>query len=356
MGAQTGSPLAVGAEQLFADPRAVARRVRERLAAETPESAQDLPADEIPAERVLERAHEERDRVLAAGADGLEKLADGRADEIGPDESFGMEAIVLLEGRPAILVQGQDFPAQQGDWAVLNGAREAIRESIRRVGRVEVDGHPSLDWLGTAFVVGPGAVMTNRHVAAEFSRESGAGWTFQEGMSARITPAEEYHRPGEGGAGDGVAYRVTGVIGIHPELDLALLRIEPGGPGPAPAPFPVAADGPQGLTGRPVYCVGYPAYDGRRNEPAAMRRIFMDVYNVKRLQPGTVTDLLPGRTVLTHDCSTLGGNSGSPVVDLQDHRVIGLHFGGRYGVGNYAVPLWRLVDDPLLRRAGVNFV
>jgi len=35
--------------------------------------------------------------------------------------------------------------------------------------------------------------------------------------------------------------------------------------------------------------------------------------------------------------------------------VIGLHFGGRYGVGNYAVPLWQLVEDPLLRRGDLNF-
>ncbi|WP_030983375.1 hypothetical protein [Streptomyces sp. NRRL S-1813] len=62
------------------------------------------------------------------------------------------------------------------------------------------------------------------------------------------------------------------------------------------------------------------------------------------------------RSVSTHGCSTLGGNSGSPVIGLTDHRVLGLHFGCRYGFGNYAVPLWQLVDDPLPGRAGVNFV
>jgi hypothetical protein len=35
--------------------------------------------------------------------------------------------------------------------------------------------------------------------------------------------------------------------------------------------------------------------------------------------------------------------------------VIGLHFGGRYGHGNYAVPLWMLTADPLLVTGGVNF-
>jgi V8-like Glu-specific endopeptidase len=61
------------------------------------------------------------------------------------------------------------------------------------------------------------------------------------------------------------------------------------------------------------------------------------------------------RDVLFHDASTLGGNSGSCVVDLDTGQVLGLHFGGQYMHYNVAVALWRLVDDPLLARAGVNF-
>ena len=61
-------------------------------------------------------------------------------------------------------------------------------------------------------------------------------------------------------------------------------------------------------------------------------------------------------SAIEHDCSTLGGNSGSPVVDLETHQVIGLHFGGRFGVRNYAVPLWMLAGDPLLREGELNFV
>jgi hypothetical protein len=51
----------------------------------------------------------------------------------------------------------------------------------------------------------------------------------------------------------------------------------------------------------------------------------------------------------------LGGNSGSCVVDLETNQVIGLHFAGQYMQYNEAVALWRLADDPLLGRAGVNF-
>ncbi|NUK51877.1 trypsin-like peptidase domain-containing protein [Streptomyces lunaelactis] len=353
MRSRSRSPVATGPEQIFRDLREVAQRVRDGLARELPESSEELPADELPAGQISRFAQQERDRVLSGGAVGLEKLAEGRADEISDDESFGMEAIVLLEGRPAILVQNHDFTPQEGDWAVLDGHRAAIRESIARVGRVEVTGHSSLDWIGTAFLVGPDAVMTNRHVAAEFARGDGTGWTFHEGMSAQLDMGEEYGAVPED---RGPAYEVSEVLGIHRDVDMALLRVSPAAGGPLPTPLAVAGDAPADLPGRPVYCVGYPAADGRRNEPESMRRIFMDIYNVKRLQPGTTTELVPEQAVIKHDCSTLGGNSGSPVFDLTDHRVLGLHFGGRYGFGNYAVPLWQFEDDPLLRRAEVNFV
>jgi S1-C subfamily serine protease len=289
-----------------------------------------------------------------AGVSGLEKLAAGREDELNEDEFFGVEAIVLLEGRPAIRIRDDDFDRPDGDWAVLDAQRPRIRESIARVGRIEVSGHLSYDWVGTAFLVSPEAVMTNRHVAVEFARDDGAGWTFQPGLGAGFNPAVELR---ERSAPAGDARTVAGIVGVHPEVDLAVLRLEPTTEGQATAntPVVVAADPPEHVVGRQVYVVGYPAWDGRRNEPEPMRRIFTDVYDVKRLQPGRMTELVPDRFTVKHDCSTLGGNSGSPVFDLDGHRVLGLHFGGRYGVGNVAVPLWQLVNDPLLRRAGVSF-
>src|SRR4051794_3288190 len=36
------------------------------------------------------------------------------------------------------------------------------------------------------------------------------------------------------------------------------------------------------------------------------------------------------RLPAVRDCSTLSGNSGSPVLDLEIYQVVGLHFDGRY--------------------------
>jgi hypothetical protein len=97
--------------------------------------------------------------------------------------------------------------------------------------------------------------------------------------------------------------------------------------------------------------------DARRNEPEAIARIFRDVYNVKRVQPGLLRGGLAFQEVqlLRHDCAPLGQNSGAPLLDLETHQVIGLQTTSRYLESGTAVPLYMLRDDPLLRRAGIGF-
>jgi S1-C subfamily serine protease len=189
-------------------------------------------------------------------------------------------------------------------------------------------------------------------VAQEFCARVGPAWTFRQGMTSRIDFL------GELGSTTSVEFEITDVIGLHEKHDLALLRVQSVSPDGRvlPDPLSVAASEPRDLLGRDVYVVGYPALDSRRNEPEQLRQIFAEVYDVKRLQPGRTVGYSTMYSAIEHDCSTLGGNSGSPVVDLETHQVIGLHFGGRFGVGNYAVPLWTLAGDPLLREGGLNFV
>jgi endonuclease G len=67
-----------------------------------------------------------------------------------------------------------------------------------------------------------------------------------------------------------------------------------------------------------------------------MADIFGDVFDKKRLAPGQITRRANG--LVLHDCSTLGGNSGSVVLDLESGSALGLHFAGRFLEANYAVP------------------
>ncbi len=66
-----------------------------------------------------------------------------------------------------------------------------------------------------------------------------------------------------------------------------------------------------------------------------MSRIFENIYNVKRLHPGEV--MAVSEHFFNHDCSTLGGNSGSPVVDFNTGEAVGIHFAGSFEVANWAV-------------------
>lgn len=349
---QVRSPVATAVQNVFhEDLGKVAERVRAQVATEPEYAESAVEPAEIGGRELAHATQLAREEILTEGAVGMEKLARDPDADLTPAEEFGVEAIVLLEGRPALLVMNGDFAEPPAEWSVLSDSRAEIKEAIARVGRIEVAGHPNFDWVGTGFLIGPDLVMTNRHVAVEFARQGPGGWTFVSGRSCRVDLLREIGNPTR------LEFAVTGIVGVHEadDVDLALLRVEPTGENELPSPLRVAAVQPEDLVGRAIYVVGYPAWDGRRNEPEAMRQIFMDVYNVKRLQPGVTIAAERPVAVMRHDSSTLGGNSGSPVIDLATHTVIGLHYGGRYGVGNYAVPLWELVGDPLLADADINF-
>src|SRR5205823_13843896 len=137
---------------------------------------------------------------------------------------------------------------------------------------------------------------------------------------------------------------------------LAILEVE--GPqlnGNSPTPIPLLGNPNtfnNNFNNRPVYLTGFPIRDARRNEPEIVARIFRDVYNVKRVQPGLLRGEFRFSNIpfLRHDAAPLGTTSGSPVVDLETHLVVGMQLSGRYLETSTAGPLYALRDDPLFRR------
>jgi hypothetical protein len=295
----------------------------------------------------------DRERWVNAGVRAVNRLKDeGEGADLTGEELIGLEAIVHIEARPAILIQDGHFFPPPAEWQNLEGQRDQIETTFKSVGRIEVFNHPTYEWVGTGFLVGENVIMTNRHVAEIFCKRGCLGrWEIEPEMTAKIDYVEEL------GSLASAEFSLSSVIGIHPTFDMALFSAEPissTGINP-PQPLKISSRPPGNLVGGSVYCVGYPAWDGRRNDPEIMRKIFSNIFNVKRFQPGKVMSYSGAKKILTHDCSTLGGNSGSCVVDLDSNQVIGLHFGGRYLEGNSAVALWELTNDRLLRRARVNF-
>ena len=296
------------------------------------------------------------DQVLQAGTRALNKIASqGEAVDLEPDEAIGLEAIVQLYGRPALLVENHVFEPAPPGWEILEEKRAAIETNMLSVGRIEVAGHPRLSWIGTGFLVAEQVIMTNRHVALEFCEQTPRKhWRIRPDMLVDIDFNEEK------GAGNGtdnaLEYNLTGVVGIHEEYDLALLRVAAHSRSGQDLPpvLGLSAEPPSSGAGHKIYVVGYPALDSRNNL-GVMQRIFNNIYNVKRLQPGEITTILDTKNWFLHDCSTLGGNSGSCVIDLETNLVIGLHFGGAYLKENTAISLWRLQDDPLIQKANIRY-
>jgi hypothetical protein len=313
---------------------------------------------------------DERKRLLEAGAQAIDALEQQGPDaQLTREQQNGLEAIVLVVARPAILMHEGEFGEAPPPWSeILEPFRPSIAATSPRIGRIEVNGLPQLPYGGTGFLVAPDVVMTNCHVAMLFAQTAqDAQWSIKPGVGSSIAFLDEpdVRKPTDPLPG----FDVREVIGIHGRLDLALLRVEPQADGGALAePLTIMSEDPGPLEGRRIYVLGYPAPDWR-NDQAVQKAIFGDRYYVKRLQPGTVMSTPQAAAVrfnpcssgatpddiVFHDASTLGGNSGSAVVDLDTNQVLGLHFAGSYLEYNQAVALWKLTEDPLLVSAGVNF-
>ena len=287
---------------------------------------------------------------------GLQKLAEDRSQEITPSEMFGLEAIVLPRNRPVAFVRGESYDDLEEPWVNLNddGVKRRIASLLPLIGRVEVPSSPILPYAGTGFVVGRGLIATNRHVAQLFSQGLGLTIRYRAGDAA-IDFKRQIDAPDD----DRAAYlSVRAVEMIHPYWDMALLRVDDL---PTDRTLRLSVKSPEELLDHNVVVIGYPARDDR-SDLALQDRVFNRTYNVKRLQPGfiraraQIQSFENNVNAMTHDASTLGGNSGSAVIDIDSGDVVALHFAGEYLKANYAVPMCDLARDsrvaPLLNFEG----
>lgn len=289
------------------------------------------------------------ERAVASGELPAELASPRSVDEVGAGGELesvlrvdALEAIVRRVGRPPLVVRNDgveledlpDFPA--GTDALIKG----VERSVLSVGRVEFVNH-SMAWGGTGWVVheeddGARIVATNRHVAKVVAQRGfdGSGVFLRSPTSGLRYGAEiDFKEEVGSNPGDARPVEVVAITYLADDAspDVALLRITGDD---LPSALPLAAA--EAEADQLVALIGYPAYDSR-NDPDDQARYFRDLYEVKRFAPGFVMQALGGRRALTHDCTSLGGNSGSPLISLADGTVVGLHFAGQYGVANSAV-------------------
>lgn len=288
-----------------------------------------------------------------------------RDEEIDEQNRVVLEAIVMPFHRPVVDVINNAMTVTQltSEWTHLSRSdvRQRIENTFLSIGRVEIPGHPSLPYAGSGFVVGKlpndrHLLMTNRHVAEIFATGLGlSNLNFLPGQQVEVDFLKEFGRT------ESESLQVNRVVMIHPYWDMALLEVS--GLPTTRQPLSLLVDDPLGLQGREVVTVGYPGHDptGDMIYQQTQARIFRGTYFVKRMQPGLFRvrgDIKSfGRKVsaVTHDCSTLGGNSGSAVIDVTTANVVGLHFAGAYLLANFAVSPYDLAQDSRVVDAGVNF-
>jgi hypothetical protein len=332
-----------------------ARAVLKRLAQQTPD------VDEAVVDQMIQEAEE-----------ALRKLDDeGEDAELTESQVFGVEAVIESDGsRPVLFVQDGTIdlgaPELEDSLAARwQGAASAfigqIKTVVQAVGGVQLPAFAH-QRIGTAFALAPGLVITNRHVLEEIANFVGGKWMWK--FDAEVDFVGEHDRRGKN------TFKLKEVVLTGPtainrrldfaKLDLAVIRVE-GDESlfPTPLSFERKLDRVTVVEGRqpPVYVVGFPAKPHLASGEAAngappagheyqevLDKLYRNRFGSKRWAPGLVeagAGQLSGdakKWVMSHDTSTLGGNSGSCVVDFANNgeRVVGLHFGGQPRVENYA--------------------
>ncbi len=134
----------------------------------------------------------------AEAGEGVKKLMADRDRDVTDAELYGLEAIVMKQGRPVVFIRNNRFDDLPTPWTHLNApaVRQRLQSVILSVGRVDLPNNVQIPYGGTGFVVGPGLIMTNRHVAELFADGLGArGLVFRAGDAA-IDFKREVDTPG----------------------------------------------------------------------------------------------------------------------------------------------------------------
>lgn len=302
-------------------------------------------ADVVATTAALQLANEVAARLVMTGS----------IEPLSAEEKEALEVFVLLTSRPAIPVEGGQVRSQPLNWPEIGASHDWIKTAVLpAVGRLSRGDGAA---CGTGFVVAPDRLLTNNHVVWALVREhqdpiDEVGYTvwkaepdlFQQRIDERnvrwrqsLSTAPSLDRRGERGSSVAERSLVRQVMATHAEADLAVLQLDR----PltvAPLPLTTSAMPP----GRRVFLVGYPTTPPRGTAAAHLEQIFgtdEPRLGFKRLSPGQLGDLRSA-TELHHDASTLGGNSGSPVIDFQTRSVVAIHYGMLDTLHNLAVPLW----------------
>jgi glutamyl endopeptidase len=307
--------------------------------------------------------------IAQAAAAALKKNANA---PLTAEQTQALHAFVHLLARPALRVVSDAIPAIPQSWKKLSVGHDMVIRRSRGVGRID---RSTRQHVGTGWFVAENLLLTNRHVAGALcglDPHNDPKWLDKLPAAVIATntlwdndPSKRaVWDPAEAPSAESTTIgTITRIRTYHELLDMALLDVT-GIANSKDIVLRMRAAPPAALSKHDVYLVGYPAViPPHAVSEQVAKLLFPDAQSsgLKRVSPGqlvALVDNLPiaaGKPRESHDGSTLGGSSGSPVIDFDDHRVVAIHFAGAYGIANYSVPLWLVKDEPFFTENGITF-
>ncbi len=222
---------------------------------------------------------------------------------------------------------------------MLKGQYAVLKSAYRATGRIGYaqDGVPnSEDYaFGTGFLVTPNHVATNRHVHGIYG----------EYLTGDDCGGIEFIAEKGKDLSDFYAFDGSAPV-LIPGLDMAIYKLAR----PVRSRIPIRRNAipTDDLEGREIVVIGYPdTFDP--DDPELLSLLEEDpVFAVKRISQGQIfrhstdTDSPFGvetmvaeddenefaMPAISHNASTMTGNSGSPILDIQTGQLLGVHFAG----------------------------
>lgn len=336
-------------------------------------AAPAIPSEEELGKRVSLRLTEAGMQIKSADAIGRTTAARGvalveearfgslRHEDLHPGDIAALEAVILATSRPAWFVEDNTPDADTAlaadrYWVQhINRQFLAIADASRRVAAIFKQEGGSRVQIGTGWMIGRGQLATNAHVAEHL---------FRQKLSGPVDPVSGWQpRPGVTGAVDfrfehggrsGPPFPISGHRYIENDPDgpdIAILTVSRHDDVDPPSHLAPQFD-PRcgGATARALlFAIGHPVADAIADANVGI--VFGEIDGTKRFSPGESRGLL-GDFVLGHDCSTVNGSSGSPLIEFSSARVVGLHYWGYPGERNEAVFLPALASHPALAGLG----